>query len=121
MEVILKMSFLIFNNIDFQFAKKDLTWKSYTAAKALSITKQIELINKKVFAKAELDENVGAFIIHMTFFSLSKLTILIYPARKAQIASLIAKEIKILVKFSDFSNVFSEKKALILPEITELN
>ena len=48
-------------------------------------------------------------------------TMAIHPARKAQIALLVAKEVKILTKYSDFSNVFLEEKALILLETTELN
>ena len=45
----------------------------------------------------------------------------IYLARKAQIALLIAKKVKISTKYSDFLDVFSEEKALILPKATELN
>ena len=46
---------------------------------------------------------------------------LIHPAKKAQIALLIAEEIKISVKYSDFLDVFPEEKALVLLEITDLN
>ena len=46
---------------------------------------------------------------------------LIHLAREAQIALLIAKKEKIPAKYLDFSNVISEKKALVLPELTELN
>ena len=53
----------------------------------------------------------------MTFLS----TMAIYPAREAQIALLVAKEVKISTKYSDFSDVFLDKKALILPGVTELN
>ena len=45
----------------------------------------------------------------------------IHPAREAQIALLVAKEFKITTKYSDFSNVFLEEKASILPEATEMN
>ena len=45
----------------------------------------------------------------------------IHPAREAQIASLVAEEVKIPTEYSDFSDVFSEEKASILPEVTELN
>ena len=45
----------------------------------------------------------------------------IHPDKKAQIASLLTKIVKIPDKYSDFTNVFSEEKALILPERTELN
>ena len=51
MEVGLRMPFLTLSNADIQFVKKDLSWRSYTAVKALSTTKRIELIDKKVFAK----------------------------------------------------------------------
>ena len=45
----------------------------------------------------------------------------IYPDRKTQIPSLLTKEIKIPDKYSDFINVFSEEKALVLLERTKLN
>ena len=34
---------------------------------------------------------------------------------------LVAKEVKIPTKYSDFSDVFLEEKVLILPEATEMN
>ena len=120
--MVLKMPFLTLSNADIQFAGEKLTWRSYTAAKALpTIIKQVELIDKKEFAKAGFNENVEAFVVHVTSISLSKPKMSIHPARKAQIASLIAKEVKILTKYSDFADVFSEKKALVLPERTDLN
>ena len=45
----------------------------------------------------------------------------IYPAKKAQIAPLIAKKVPILTKYLDFSNIFLEEKALILLEIIKSN
>ena len=45
----------------------------------------------------------------------------IHPAQEVQIALLVGKEVKILTKYSDFSDVFSEERALILPKVTELN
>ena len=45
----------------------------------------------------------------------------IYPDREAQIASLLTKEVKIPDEYSDFTDVFSEKKALVLPKRNELN
>ena len=64
-----------------------------------------------------MDEHIETFVMYVTFLS----TIAIHPAEKAQIALLVAKEVKILTKYSDFSDVFLEEKALILPEVTELN
>ena len=43
----------------------------------------------------------------------------IHPDRAAQIASLLTKEVKILEEYSDFTDVFSKEKALVLPERTE--
>ena len=65
----------------------------------------------------KLDKHVEAFVVHVTSLS----TMAIHPAREAQIALLVAEEVKIPTEYSDFSDVFSEKKASILPEVTELN
>ena len=46
---------------------------------------------------------------------------LIYPAKEAQIALLIIKKVMILTKYSDFSDVFSEKKDSVLLKLTKLN
>ena len=64
-----------------------------------------------------MDEHVQVFVVHMT----ALLTIAIHPARKAQIALLVAKKVKISTKYSDFSDIFSKEKVLILPEPTKLN
>ena len=72
MEVVLGMSFLTFSNINIQFVKKELTWRSYTAAEALPITKQIELIDKKKFAKTALDEEFETFGMHVAALEASK-------------------------------------------------
>ena len=45
----------------------------------------------------------------------------IYPDREAWIAFLFIKEVKIPEKYLDFADIFSEKKALVLPERIELN
>ena len=64
-----------------------------------------------------LDKHVEAFVVYVT----SLLRIAIHPARETQIALLIAEEVKIPIKYSDFSDVFLEEKALILLKATELN
>ena len=94
MEVVLEMPFFTFSNADIKFAEKELTWRSYTTKKALLTTQKIELIDKKKFAKAALDENINVFVMHVSFLSVrSKMTI--NPAWKTQIALLLAKEITI--------------------------
>ena len=117
-EVVLGMPFLTLSNADVQFVEKELTWRSYTTAEALPTTKQVELINKKEFAKAALDEKSETFVAHVASFNLAPG---IYPDRAAQIASLLTKEVKIPDEYLDFTDVFSEEKALVLPERTKLN
>ena len=117
--MVLGMPFLNLSNANIQFAKKELTWRSYTVAEALPTTKWVEIIDKKKFARAAFDENVKAFIMHVTSFSLNLMSI--HPAKKAQIALLIAEEVKIPNDYLDFSDVFSKEKALLLPEIIDLN
>ena len=45
----------------------------------------------------------------------------IYPVRKAQMALLLAKKVNVLVKYSDFVDVFSKKSANLLPEQIGVN
>ena len=111
------MPFLTLSNADIQFAEKKLTWRSYTITKALPTTKQVEIIDRKEFAKAALDEHVEAFVVHVTSLS----TMAIHPAQEAQIASLVIEEVQIPSEYSDFSDVFSEERASTLPEATDLN
>ena len=59
------MRFLTLNNSEIEFAKKELTQRSYTAAEALSTTKWVDLINKKEFAKAALDEEFEIFMVYV--------------------------------------------------------
>ena len=114
------MPFLTFSNADIQFIEKEPTWKSYTAKEALPTTQRVELIDKKEFAKAALNENIKTFVVHVSFLSLrSKMTI--HPARDAQIASLLAEEVTVPAKYSDFANVFLKESTEVLTERTEIN
>ena len=119
-EVVLDILFLTLSNADVQFVEKELTWRSYTTAEALPTTKRVEFINKKEFAKAALDENSETFVVHVASLNLA-LAPGIHPDRAAQIASLLTEKVKILEEYSDFTDVFSEEKALVLPEQTESN
>ena len=65
-----------------------------------------------------LDENSKTFIIDVASLNL---VLGIYSDKEAQIASLLIKEVKIPDEYSDFANVFLEKKTLVLPKRTELN
>ena len=78
----------------------------------------MEFINKKMFAKTELDENVKAFILHVGSFT-SNMTI--YPAQKAEIALFIAKKVIVPAKYIDFDDVFLKKSAEVLPKRIGIN
>ena len=75
------MPFLIFSNADVQFVKKELTWKTYTTAKALPPIQRIELIDKKKYAKVALNKNIEAFIVYISFLSIRS-RIIIHLARE---------------------------------------
>lgn len=77
MNVVLEILFLILSNANIEFNKKKVTWRSYIAAEALLITKRVEIIDKKAFAKTALDKNIETFVKHVTFLSLSRSTMLI--------------------------------------------
>ena len=65
-----------------------------------------------------MDEKSETFVVHIASLNLAPG---IHLDRAAQITSLLTEEVKIPDKYSDFTNVFSEKKTLVLPERTELN
>ena len=118
MEVILSMLFFTLNNADIQFDEKELTWRIYIIEEALPTTRQVEIIAQKEFAKMALDENVKAFVVHVSSLE-SKMTI--HPAREAQLALLLAGKVTVPTKYSDFADVFLEKPANVLPERTKAN
>ena len=65
-----------------------------------------------------LDKKSETFVIYVASLNLVPR---IHPNREAQIAFLLTNEVKILDEYLEFTNVFSEKKALVLPECIELN
>ena len=66
-----------------------------------------------------LDKNIETFVIHVTSLSLNLMPI--HLALKAQIILLVIQKVQIPSEYSDFSDIFSEKKDLILPEAINLN
>lgn len=66
-----------------------------------------------------MDEHFEAFLIYIISLSLS--LILINLAKNSQIALLITKKIKIPAEYLDFSDVFLEKKTLVLSELIKLS
>ena len=90
MKVVLEMSFLTLSNADIQFVEKELIWRSYTTAEALSTTKYVELIDKEEFAKVALDEESKTFVVHVAALeALSESArMTMHPSQAAQIAAL---------------------------------
>ena len=113
MDVVLGILFLILINANIQFAEKKLIWRTYTTKEALLTTRQVKIIDQKKFARAALNENFEAFVMHVSFL---RLRMSIHLARKAQLALLLIKEVIVPVEYLDFADVFSEKSANVLPK-----
>ena len=62
-EIILRIFFLKFSNVNMLFGKRTFTWKIYTINKTLSATKQVHIIYKKDFVIMALDVNSKTFVI----------------------------------------------------------
>ena len=89
------MLFLFLNNINIVFVDYKSIQKSYITTKALLTTQQVEIINRKKFAKVVLDKSVKIFIVYITFFTLKS----IHLAYKVQIDSLFFKKVTVLAKY----------------------
>ncbi len=85
MEIVLGMPFLSLSNANVEFAELEkLTWRTYTATEALSITSGVELIDKREFARAALDKNSEIFVVHISVLEATT----VHLSRAAQIAAL---------------------------------
>ena len=117
------MPFLAFSNGDIQFAEKELTWRSYTAAEALPTTKWVELIDKKEFAKTALDEEFETSVVHVAALEAPLAGMAIHPSRAAQILTLIQDETptKVSPKYAGYADVFLFDLAMELPKNTGIN
>ncbi len=85
-EMVLRMSFLVLNNADFQLDIKALVSKTYTIAEALPNMSQVELINMREFVNVAINENSKTFVVHISALKITKS--LIHPFQAAQIAAL---------------------------------
>lgn len=107
MNVVLDMFFLTLSNIDMLFAEKKHIWRLYLPVEALPTTKRVYIISYKKFTIVALDPTKKTFVIHIAFLFLSS-KITIHLAWKTQIALLIAEEVAITAKYSNYANVFSK-------------
>ena len=115
------MFFLKISNIGVSFAKNRLTRKFYTTNKALSIIKQVSIVNLKEFVIVALDVNSKIFILHVAIQKWEKIRI--YFKKQAYIRVLLFDKTftKVLAEYSDYSNVFLIENAVDLSENTKIN
>ena len=118
-KVVLGMRFLILNNVNIWFAERELVWRTYSIAKASFITRKMEIIDKKEFTIAVLNEDNKTFIMHMT--ALSIIDSNVYPSQYAQIALLEFEKGIILSRYTDYTNVFFPDSATELSKYTNIN
>ena len=126
-EVVLGMPFLILSSTDVNSFRHELRWRTYTTKEAFLTTKCVELVDKKEFAATALDPEHKIYILYVGSVSSNMLPRLssfdVHPFRKPQIASLIFKKAltKILVKYSEFADLFSLDLASELLEYTGIS
>ena len=124
-KVILGMLFLKLSNADMLFGEKTLIWRTYITNKALFITKQVQIINKKNFVIAVLDTDSKTFVVHMAIWEQEEMPV--YSKKQAQIeahvgALLFNKALtEILAKYFDYSDIFLAEYVAKLPENTGIN
>ena len=120
MEVVLGMLFLTPSSADLRFAERELVWRAYSAAEALPTTRRVEIIGKKEFAAAALNEEDETFVVHMAAPNV-KAASNVHPSRQAQIVLLEVEKITIPSKYADYTDVFSPDSTAKLPEYTGIN
>ena len=106
------------SNINLDFLRQKLWWRTYTTQKSFPTTKYNELVKKIKFATVAVD------LEYKTSFSSTLLTnanVHLFP--RLQITSLITKKalIKVFVEFVDFIDMFSLDLASKFYEHTEIN
>lgn len=123
MEVVLGMPFFTLSNADIQFAEKEIIWRFYTTKEDLFTTQRVELIHKKEFARAALDEEFKTFVVHVAALGASLVGMTIHPLQTAQIAALKQNETstKMSPKYADYAGIFSFDLAMKLFENTDIN
>ena len=119
-DVVFGMPYLILNNEDIDFWKRELWWKSYIIEEALFIIKRVKLVGKKEFTAAALDPRHKTFVVHVAFHESPSNNKKgdVHLFCRAQIVAWIANEAStlILTEYSEFGDVFSPELASKLPE-----
>lgn len=76
MNIILKMSFLFFNNVNISFIDLEAKY-THSFIKILLNNQQVKTINKKKLNKAVVDKTVEVFIVYIISLNI-KIKIIIY-------------------------------------------
>lgn len=86
MNIVLRITFLGFDNADIRFVEiRKLTWSFYTFVKALPTINWVKFIEKTEFTKVALDKNSETFVIYVIALTAETL---IHLLQVAQIAGL---------------------------------
>ena len=117
-KVILGMPFLTFSNVDIWFAERELVWRTYSATEALPTSQRVEIIDKKEFATAALNEEEETFVLYMAALSVDSN---VHPSWQAQIALLDVKKVTITSEYTDYTDLFSPDSAAELPKHIGIN
>lgn len=72
-DVAFEMSFLTLNNVEINFNDRELWWKSYSTTKALHITRQVDLVETRVFVTAALILDNKTFLVDIASLIISKI------------------------------------------------
>ena len=120
-EVILGMSFLKISNVNVLFGEKTLMWRTYITNKALPTTEQVQIVNLKEFVLVELDVNTKTFVVYVAIWEQEEMPV--HSEKQAQIRALLFDKAftEVLAEYFDYSNVFSAKNTVELPENAGIN
>lgn len=112
------MPFLTLNNADIWFIEWEFVWRTYNTAKALPTTQKVEIINKKEFATAVLNNDNKSFVVYMAAYSMGST---VYLSQQTQITLLDVKKVIIPAKYLEYIDVFFPDSATKLLEHININ
>ena len=88
------------------FGEKTFMWKYYITSKALSIIKQVQIVNLKEFIIAALNIDSKIFVMYVDIREREEMPV--HFEKQAQVGALLFNKAftKVLVEYSDYNNVF---------------
>ena len=119
-DVVLGMLLLTISKANIRFVEWKLVWRTYIAAKALPISKNMKIINNKEFAAVALKADNKTFVLYVAALQ-EPTTMPIHPSYQFQVTIVTSKKTRIPTKYANFSNVFSLDSGAKLLEHTGIN